>query len=849
MFKGVDITLPVFTVLIFVILLILIYYAYYFFKRRLKTEKVIIAHNGLDCCIFTTGDDQELQAGHKGDRQGGADKKATRFNDKSFDDDRDISDHRSGGKKFYRKIEHGDFADDVKIKPPVDWTFYSSESKKVPEHIHNRYFRSKIFFNAAGKRQSENFLKTEFEKEFLELPAELLNEKSSMADFVKWLRDRKSDNIPNVSDRKVGEGIMAFRPDWIDFNHRFDVSWSEDNDFWSNLQREFPHFNPLNDKKSFKHFLTKSPIVDVLQFFVVNDWVSWTPGHEIDKDEIDSEDPKNFTLTYVKSFEGRGSFIATLLGKVRKDFYYYLQQFVKPPMPKTFKLRGTSVLATRLGTKRKEWGDEDDDQTEESDPDEFGCETCKNLYLNRKIHVCGHFECPHKLEHPWISTIIHEDQFDEIPNKRHYYGCTNMSNPSDVANDLFFYAVMSHHLKTMNVSKDVMCPNQKDGKECPVMDKCGYLHRKKYDFSKGVPKNKVESAMPNSPVHLIKPIQDVTYRLMTPLGNLIHGAIFLRNTLVFTKHGPSEHKLDWDTDSVVALDQNDRPYIIKLSDCKEYETNGRDNLMVVKFPLSGVKSVNVSTPVSGARSSLFVYRNKDKSSFACSPGIIHESNGEWRYDCHSDFGCCSGGVFSTENKLVGFHVSGGSNYNTFLPITDAFIRFLDGLFVKKTVVVDPPVNTVVESTIKENVLSGKVKQQGVIFNWKGFSKSFKTFDEKQKFLQTFKGDGFDYDSYKSYQNKTYQDKLNAKATKKKEVQRKSSDEIKRWQEVNTKRATTLGNPEEYSRKLSSTHDSQKSYKEAAEYLNSQPRPVVQNVSKEQSTGTPNGSLSLQEEKE
>jgi len=94
-------------------------------------------------------------------------------------------------------------------------------------------------------------------------------------------------------------------------------------------------------------------------------------------------------------------------------------------------------------------------------------------------------------------------------------------------------------------------------------------------------------------------------------------------------------------------------------------------------------TIDLALPCEGDKASLACFSSGEQDSFIHSHGVITKLGDQFRYTCSSDYGFCTGGVYTKGSTLVGWHVAGGDKDNVFIPVTQNIIEALREPIKKK----------------------------------------------------------------------------------------------------------------------------------------------------------------------
>jgi len=203
------------------------------------------------------------------------------------------------------------------------------------------------------------------------------------------------------------------------------------------------------------------------------------------------------------------------------------------------------------------------------------------------------------------------------------------------------------------------CPEERDGGQCKIGQRCQYIHRKR----------RLESLLPGRPMLPVDYYRDRTVDIFDQDEQQILNGVRVMGYIVFCEHGPllaKATKLRFKQQ----IGQQVFEQLINFPDSRllKISTRSVDNLLAWPWPnASGPQVPSCPTqfeqPVDGRSCALGAYTDLK---FHVSPGTINKRGVEWTYDCSSLEGFCSGGVWDG-NKLIGFHVMGGRTENVFIP--------------------------------------------------------------------------------------------------------------------------------------------------------------------------------------
>jgi hypothetical protein len=199
-----------------------------------------------------------------------------------------------------------------------------------------------------------------------------------------------------------------------------------------------------------------------------------------------------------------------------------------------------------------------------------------------------------------------------------------------------------------------LCPREHEGRQCGVVD-CPNIHRLR-SF-------KLEGMISTSPLIDSTLVRDVTFSLVNQSGGDVMSCVLYYNHLIFEKHA-------FESGPVLVCNMRDYqldPLIltITLEKCKILPTHSLDDIVAYPLPTPpGKQRFKCEEPTDGAPVMLF---SKLADKMYASAGKVGRNGNLWTYSASSNPGLCSGGVWTHNTRLVGFHVASGPGHNVFIP--------------------------------------------------------------------------------------------------------------------------------------------------------------------------------------
>jgi len=303
----------------------------------------------------------------------------------------------------------------------------------------------------------------------------------------------------------------------------------------------------------------------------------------------------------------------------------------------------------------------------------YDCGYCSSVLRFEGLYGCGDVICLHDKTCDFVSVPEQYIQPD------HIVGCGEYDQIEDSYFGQLFRAYQRIRNSAANFLKleSTLCPKQQMGKVCSRDVNCNFVHRL-YRAKKSTLPTKVgdvfQTILPNSPIISVDKARASTCRVFTHEGKFMYNGSLLYNKIIIDQHGPGMHNLT--PDSLLTILCGDKKWVVKVREFKVLYTTAMDNLLCYQIAESIKTQLTMSPPEEGAKATLLCYSSGDEDSFISASGAIEKIGDQFRYTCSSDYGYCTGGVYSNNSHLVGWHVAGGDKDNVFIPVTSDIISAL-----------------------------------------------------------------------------------------------------------------------------------------------------------------------------